>query len=66
MVSHGGFLFYLFNLFWAALGLSCGMCVPELTGSVGAVHGLSCPMACGIFLPQPGTETHPLLWNADS
>ena len=31
-------------------------------GSVVAVRGLSCPVACGIFVPQPGVEpTSPAL-----
>ena len=28
----------------------------ECTGSVVAMHGLSCPMACGILVPQPEIE----------
>ena len=50
---------------------SCGACAPEHVGSVVcrmqalylrhggsvvAVHGLSCPVACGILVPQPGIE----------
>ena len=52
------------------LGLSCGMqdlrCgrrdlslrarAPECTGSVVAARGLSCPVARGILVPQPGIE----------
>ena len=46
------------GLFVAAGGLlsCCGTQVPEHTGSVVAVHGLSCPAACGILVPQPGIE----------
>ena len=28
----------------------------ECTGSAVAMHGLSCPVACGILVPQPGIE----------
>ena len=34
-------------------------------GSVGVGHGLSCPVACGIFLDQ-GSNPCPLHWQADS
>ena len=34
-------------------------------GSEAVVHGLSCPMACGIFLDQ-GLNLCPLQWLADS
>ena len=34
-------------------------------GSVVVVHGLSCPVACGIFLDQ-GLNLWPLHWQADS
>ena len=34
-------------------------------GSEAVVHGLSCPMACGIFLDQ-GLNLYPLQWLADS
>ena len=41
----------------AACGLSsCDAWAPERTDSVVAVRGLSCPTACGILVPQPGTE----------
>ena len=30
---------------------SCGTQAPECAGSVVAVHGLSCPAACGILVP---------------
>ena len=47
----------------AACGLSsCGVCALERAGSVVVVHGLSCPAACGILVPQPGIEpTSPAL-----
>ena len=35
---------------------SCGVWAPEQAGSVVVAHGLSCPMACGILVPQPGME----------
>ena len=31
---------------------SCGSRVPECGGSVAVMHGLSCPVACGIHLDQ--------------
>ena len=34
-------------------------------GSVAVVHGLSCPMACGI-LPHQGSNPYPLHRQADS
>lgn len=30
---------------------------PECSASVDVVLGLSCPLACGIIVSQPGTET---------
>ena len=50
------------GLFVAVLGLlsSCGMQVFSLSlrcvSSVVVAHGLSCPTACGILVPQPGIE----------
>ena len=38
----------------------------EPPGLCSCVHGLSCPRACGVSVPQPGTEPCPLYWNADS
>ena len=35
---------------------SYGMRALEHVGSVVAVHGLSCPVACGILVPQLGIE----------
>ena len=37
--------------------LSCGTQAPECSGSVVATHQLSCPMACGILVPQPGIKS---------
>ena len=37
----------------------------SLRASVVVVHGLSCPVACGIFLAQ-GLNPRPLSWQADS
>ena len=36
-----------------------------LRGSVVLAHGLSCPMACGIF-PDQGSNLCPLHWQEDS
>ena len=57
---------YLFILFLAASGLSCGawpLCcsVPASlwlwhVGLVVVAHRLSCPVACGILIPRPGIE----------
>ena len=46
------------RLFVAVRGLfsSCEVQTPEREGSVAAVHGLSCPPACGILILQPGIE----------
>ena len=35
---------------------SCGAQAPGRVGSVAVVRGLSCPTACGILVPWPGTE----------
>ena len=35
---------------------SCGLQAPEHLGSVVAAYGLSCPMACGILVPQWGIK----------
>ena len=42
----------------AVLGLlsSCGTQALEREGPVVVVHGLSCPVACGILVPRPGIE----------
>ena len=45
-----------------ALVVACGL---QRAGSVVAVHGLSCSMACGIFLGQ-GLNWCPLHCKADS
>ena len=44
---------------WQSVGLSIRTSVVVAhrfcrTGSVVVVHGLSCPLACGILVPQPG------------
>ena len=40
--------------------MDCGL---KSTGSVVVAHGLSCPMACGIF-PDQGSNLCPLPWQA--
>ena len=87
------FKIYLFIIYLAALGLSCGTralrcgvrasvswCAVsrahglsscnaralENVGSVVAVHGLSCPAACGILVSRPGSNPLPLHWKANS
>ena len=41
---------------------SCGTRASEHVGPVVVVCGLSCPVACGILVPQPGIEpTSPAL-----
>ena len=65
-------------LFLAALGLCCGAWASHCGGfsccrawalgawaSVVVVQGLSCSMACGIFLDQ-GSNPCPLHWHVDS
>ena len=39
-----------------AASFCCHARAPEHAGSVVAVHGLTCPVACGILAPQPGIE----------
>ena len=36
--------------------VACGLCSLRRSGSVVATRGLSCPMACGILVRQPGLE----------
>ena len=36
-----------------SLGVACN---PEHVGSIVATHGLSCSVACGILVPQPGIK----------
>ena len=43
----------------------CGAQALATWASVLVVHGLSCPMACGIFLDQ-GLNLCPLYWQVDS
>ena len=52
---------YIF--FFAVLGLSCNtwnLCgspqAPQCVGFVAVVHKVNRPTACGILVPQPGTE----------
>ena len=47
---------------------SCGVWALLLrcASSIVVVRGLSCPVACGILVSQPGVELHPLHWKADS
>ena len=63
-------LFYLFiwlrrvfitacGIFVAALVAACGLLSSygvRVFSSLVGVRGLSCPAACGIFVPRPGTE----------
>ena len=51
-----------FSLWWLLLLQSVGA---RRAGSVVVVHGLSCSIACGIFLDQ-GYNPCPLHWWADS
>ena len=46
----------------------CGMQALLLrpASSVVVVCGLSCHVACGIFVPDPGSNPCPLHWKADS
>ena len=37
----------------------------RVQASVGTVHGLTCPKACGI-LPDQGSNPYPLHWQVDS
>ena len=46
-------------------GFSCCGARALEQGSVIVVHGLSCPVACGIF-PDQGSNPCPLCWQADS
>ena len=46
-------------------GFSCGARAPGVRASVVAAHGLSCSVACRIFLDQ-GLNPCPLHWQADS
>ena len=49
----------------AACGLSSGGLGLSSAGSVVVAYGLSCYMACGIFLDQ-GSKPCPLHWQVDS
>ena len=57
--------FSVLNICLAASGLSCSIwelhCIMQdlslwYMGSLVLVHGLSCPMICGILVPQPGLK----------
>ena len=51
------FSIYLFIIYLAAVGLSCGEQASLVAATVFflvVALGLSCPMACGILVPQPG------------
>ena len=51
----------------AACGLlsNCVALVSERASSVIVENGLSCPVACGLLIPQPGMES-PLYWKVAS
>ena len=54
--------------FLAALGLHCSvwaLCY-GVQASLAVARGLSCPAACGILVPDQGSNPHPLHWKADS
>ena len=62
--------------FWLSLVVLCGLLIAETSlvterglygmgTSVVVVHGLSCPVACGIF-PDQGSNPCLLHWQADS
>ena len=55
--QHAGSLLHHVASFVATHGLSgCVTWVPEHLGSVVAAGRLSCSIACGILVPQPGIE----------
>ena len=49
-------IFYLLFKILAARGLCCGTPTLLLWCGGSRACGLSCPMACGILVPQPGIE----------
>ena len=55
------FLLLFFLLFLAVLGLCCACGL-----SLVAVCELSCPTACGVFVPHQGSNPCPLHWRVDS
>ena len=61
------FLFFLIFVYLAAPGLTCYMgdsrCGPQ---ALFVTHKLSCPAACGIFVPSQGWNFHPLPCKLDS
>ena len=53
----------LFTAMWGLL-IEVASCV-ALKGQEGSAQGVSCPLACGIFLEQ-GPSLYPLHWQEDS
>ena len=53
-----GFNFSIWNLLLQRIGFFsiCNALTPECVGSVVATRRLSCPVARGLLVPQPGTE----------
>ena len=62
MVTNGGYTRVLVHGLLMAVA---SLVAEKAQASVAAAHGLSCPMACGIFLNQ-GSNPCPLHWQADS
>ena len=55
------------RIFIVVLGLSsCSVWAPECVVSLVVACRLSCPVACGILLPDWGSNPHPLHWKVDS
>ena len=52
----------IFVVAWGLLS-SCGTWSPGHVDSVVAAHGLSCPVACGILVPDQGLNPCPLHWK---
>ena len=50
---------------WSTGSRACGLQYLQHAGSGVVVHGLSCPMACGIFLDQ-GLNLYLLHWQVES
>ena len=62
------FRFYIYLLFLAVSGLSCGMrdlSLWHIGFSLVVAQGLSCSQACGILVPRPG-NLRPLNWKVES
>ena len=60
-----GFSLWRLLLSWSVGSRVCGLQELWCVGSVVAAHGLSCPVACGIF-PDQGLTPLPLHWQVDS